>query len=169
MILCALLSLKVLDIFSPFSLADYGITLSQPILINVNLQDFAFLIGLIFIHELMHLVFIPDFLTSDKVFIGITYFGGFAYSEEILSKSKVTLILIAPFVVISILLPGILDVFNLLNPLVKLLILLNGMSSGADMLSLILILTQVPEDAYLTCNGMKTYWKRIDKSVPGSN
>ncbi len=166
MILSALPSLIILNILSPFSLADFGITPSQEIEIIIYLHDFVFFIGLsiviTFIHELIHLVFVPDFLTSDKAFLGITYFGGFIYSEEVLSKSRFTLMLLAPFVVISIILPGILGALNLLNPLVKFVILLSAMGSGGDMLGLILILIQVPAGAYLTCNGIRTYWKRID-------
>jgi len=172
MILSARFSLKILDIFSPFSLADFGITPSQ-ISVTIDLQDLVYFLGLsvviIFIHELLHLVFVPGFLTSDKVFLGITYFGGFAYSEEVLPKSRFIFILLSPFVVTSIILPGVLGALNLLNPLVKFVILSSAMGSGVDMLVLILILIQVPRGAYLTCNGMKTYWKRIDSSVPESN
>lgn len=123
-------SLKILDIFSLFSLVDFGITPSQ-ISVTIDLQDIVYFLGLsvviIFIHELLHLFFVPDFLTSDKAFLGITYFGGFAYSEEVLSKARFILILLAPFVVISILLPGILGALNLLNPLVKFVILSSAM------------------------------------------
>lgn len=173
-ILCALPSLKIFDIFSPFSLTDYGITLLPPtISITIYFTDLAWFlvcaIGLIFIHELMHLVFVPDFLNSDKTFLGITYFGGFAYSEEALSKSRFILTLLTPYVVISIILPGILGALNILNPLVKFLLILHAMSSGVDMLGLILLLTQVPSGVYLTCNGTKTYWKRINKKIPENN
>ena len=151
---------------SPFYLTDFGITPSQEIEITIYLQDLVYFIGLsiviTFIHELIHLVFVPHFLTSDKAFLGIAYFGGFIYSEEVLSKSRFTLMLLTPFVIISIILPGILGALNLLNPLVKFVILLNAMGSGVDMLGLILILIQVPAGAYLTCNGIRTYWKRID-------
>lgn len=172
MILGALLSFKILDLFSPFSLADFGITPSQ-ISVTIDLQDFVYFIGLsivtIFTHELLHLIFVPGFLTSNKVFLGITYFGGFAYSEEVLSKSRFILILLSPFVVISIMLPGILGVLNLLNPLIKFLLLVSAMGSGVDMLSLVLILIQVPAGACLTCNGMRTYWKIKNSSIPESN
>ncbi len=169
MILNTLLSITVLGIFSPFSLADFGIDPSQTITLTIHLQDLAYLIGLVFIHELIHLVFIPDFLMSDKTFLGITYFGGFVYSEEVISKSRFILITLAPFVLLSIILPGILGALDLLNPLAKVLILLNAMSSSVDMLSLILILIQVPAGAYLTSNGIGTYWKKIEKSISGSN
>jgi hypothetical protein len=169
MILNTLLSITVLGIFSPLSLADFGIAPAQTMMLTIHLQDLAYLIGLVFVHELIHLVFIPNFLISDKTFLGITYFGGFVYSEEAISKSRYILITLAPFVLLSIILPGILGVLDLLNPLAKVLILLNSMSSGVDMLSLILIVIQVPEDVYLTSNGIRTYWKRIDKSITGSN
>lgn len=172
MILSALPSFKILDIFSPFSLADFGITPSQ-ISITIDLQDLVYFVGLsvviIFIHELLHLVFVPGFLTSDKAYLGITYFGGFAYSEEVLSKSRFILVLLTPFLVISIILPGILGVLNLLTPLVKFIIIASAMGSGVDMLALVLVLIQVPAGAYLTCNGMRTYWKKIDSRAPESN
>ena len=101
-ILSALPSLIILNILSPFSLADFGITPSQEIEITIYLQDLVYFIGLsiaiTFIHELIHLVFVPHFLTSDKAFLGIAYFGGFIYSEEVLSKSRFTLMLLTPFV-----------------------------------------------------------------------
>jgi hypothetical protein len=168
MILNILFSFIILDLFSSFSLEEFGITPSQ-ISVTIDLLDLVYVIVTIFIHELIHLAFVPGFLTSDKAFLGITYFGGFAYSEEALSKSRFTLVLLAPFVVISIILPGVLGALNLLNPLVKLLILSNAMGSCVDMLGLILILIQVPAGAYLTCNGTRTYWKRTDSSIPESN
>ena len=169
MILNTLLSIAVLNMFSPFSLADLGINSLQTITLTINLQNVAYLIGLVFIHELIHLVFIPGFLVSDKTFLGITYFGGFVYSKEVISKSRYILITLAPFVLLSIILPGILGSLDLLNPSTKILILLNAMSSGVDMLGLIPIMIQVPDGAYLTSNGIRTYWKRIDKSIPESN
>lgn len=168
MILSTLFSFIILDLFSPFSLEEFGITPSQ-ISVTIDLLDLVYVIVTIFIHELIHLAFVPYFLTSDKAFLGITYFGGFAYSEEVLSKSRFTLVLLAPFVVISIILPGILGALNLLNPLVEFLILSNRMGSCVDMLGLILILIQVPAGAYLTCNGTRTYWKRTDSSISKSN
>lgn len=169
MILNTLLSITVLGMFSPFSLVDVGINSLQTITLTIHLKDVAYLIGLVFIHELIHLVFVPGFLVSDKTFLGITYFGGFVYSEEEIPKSRYILITLAPFTLLSIILPVTLGALDLLNPLVKVLILLNAVSSGVDMLTLILVLIQVPTDVCFTFNGIRTYWKRIDKSIPGSN
>lgn len=169
MILNTLLSIAVLGMFSPVSLADFDINSFQTIKLTVDLQDIAYIIGLIFIHELIHLVFVPDFLVSDKTSLGITCFGGFVYSEEEIPKSRYILITLAPFILLSIILPVTLGALDLLNPLAKVLILLNAMSSGVDMLNLTLVLIQVPADVCFTSNGMRIYWKRIDKSVSGSN
>ncbi|WP_410508808.1 DUF3267 domain-containing protein [Methanosarcina hadiensis] len=168
MILNTLISITILSMFSPFSLADIGIKPSQGITLTINLLDVASLIGLVFIHEFLHLIFVPDFLTSDKTFLGITYFGGFVYSEEEVSKSRYILITVAPFILLSVILPGILGILDLLNPLVIALILLNSLSSGMDMLTLVLVLIKVPDDVYFTSNGVRTYWKKIDKTFSGT-
>jgi hypothetical protein len=172
MILSTLFSFIILNLFSPFSLEEFGINSSQDIEITISFLDLVYFLGLsiiiVLFHEIIHLAFVPDFLTSDKAFLGITYFGGFAYFEDVLSKSRFILILLAPFIAISIMLPGILGALNLLSPLVKFVILSNAMGSGVDILGLTLILIQVPAGAYLTCNGMKTYWKKIDSSIPES-
>jgi Putative zincin peptidase len=59
-------------------------------------------IVLVVVHELIHLLFIPNFIKSDNTYIGFTYFGGYAYTKEALTKYRLCLILIAPFVFLSI-------------------------------------------------------------------
>lgn len=168
MVLSILPSFIILDMFSPFSLEEFGIDLSRGIEVSIYLSDVVYFLALsaviVFFHELIHLVSVPGFLSSDKTFLGFSFFGGFAYSEEIMSKSRFGLIFIAPYVVISIILPVILGALNLLSPLTKFIILSNAMGSGVDILGLILILSQVPSGASVTCNGIKTYWKRIDNN-----
>src|SRR5665647_3742650 len=39
-------------------------------------------IVLIVVHELIHLLFIPNFIKSDNTYIGFTYFGGYVYTKE---------------------------------------------------------------------------------------
>ncbi|WP_338323605.1 DUF3267 domain-containing protein [Halobacillus salinus] len=114
---------------------------------------------LIVIHELLHLVFVPNFIKSDKTYIGLTYFGGYVLTEESIAKSRYLLVTVAPFVILSILLPITLGLLGILTPLLKVLILINAMASSVDILNLILLLTQVPKAAVLKNNGTKTYWK----------
>jgi len=42
----------------------------------------------------MHLIFIPNFIKSNKTYIGIVPFGGYVYTEEILTKTRYIIITI---------------------------------------------------------------------------
>ena len=110
-------------------------------------------------HELIHLILIPNFVKSEKTYIGFTLFGGFVITEEEISKSRYILITIAPFVIISIILPLVLGSLGLLTVTLKFLIILNAMASSVDLLNLLLIIKQVPKNAILKNNGPNTYWK----------
>lgn len=158
MIANTLVTLMVFKLVSEVSLKNIGIQ-GDSISITINLFHIAGVILLLIIHELIHLIFVPNFIKSDKTFAGITLFGGYIYSEEIITKSRYILITIAPFIAISILLPLLLGLSGHLNFFMKFIILLNAMSSSVDILNLILILKQVPTNSSLTSNGMDTYWR----------
>ncbi|WP_246055223.1 DUF3267 domain-containing protein [Pseudalkalibacillus caeni] len=115
---------------------------------------------LVVIHELLHLVFIPDFLKSKSTSVGLTIFGGFVYTEEEISKPRYILVTIAPFIILSVALPLFLGGLGWLTPTLKFVILLNALASSVDILNLIILLTQVPKNGKLRSNGMKTYWKK---------
>ena len=72
------------------------------------------------------------------------------------------MILIAPFVFLSVILNMILGVLGLYNILLMVVIILNSIGSSVDILGLTLILLHVPKGAYLTMNGLRTYWKNMD-------
>lgn len=114
---------------------------------------------LVIIHELLHIMFMPNFTRSDKTCFGITLFGGFAYTSEKISRSRFIVISIMPVVIISIAFPVILGVFNGFNGLIAFFIILNAASSAVDILNLILILFQVPKNGYVINNGAETYFK----------
>ncbi|WP_175638229.1 DUF3267 domain-containing protein [Metabacillus schmidteae] len=158
MIVNVLISIGVINIFSTISLSDFGLT-SDSISITINFGIILWLALLLILHELLHLIFIPNFKKSDKTFVGITLFGGFVITEEEMSKSRYIFITIAPFIIISVILPLILSVLGLLTPTIKFLILLNAMASSVDMLNLFLIMKQIPKHAILKSNGPDTYWK----------
>ena len=162
MIVAAIISIGVINIFSTISLSDFGLT-SDSISITIDLGIILLLLFLIVLHELLHLIFIPHFIKSEKTYVGLTLFGGFVVTEEEISKSRYIFITIAPFMIISIILPLILSVFGLLTPTLKFLIILNAMASSVDLLNLLLIMKQVPKKATLKSNGPNTYWKRETK------
>ena len=159
MIVAAIISIGIINIFSIISLSDFGST-SNSISISINFGIIFWLFLFLLLHELLHLVFVPNFLKSEKTFIGLTPFGGYVLTEEEISRSRFIFITIAPFMVISILFPFILGVFGLLTPTLKFLIILNAMGSSIDILNLLLIIKQVPKHAILKNNGTNTYWKQ---------
>ena len=160
MVLCTFITLQIIKIFTDISLGDYGISIN-PIKIEFNLIYVLGIFLLLIIHELIHLIFIPNFVKSNKTYIGIVPFGGYVYTEELLTKTRHLIITISPFFIISIILPTVLGFFGLLNPIIIFIILLNSLGSGVDILSLILVSIQVPSGANLISNGPSSYWKKL--------
>ena len=112
-------------------------------------------------HEFIHLVFIPNFYSSDKTYIGIKPWGGFVFTAEKLSKSRFLLITVAPYLVFSILAPIILGLADLLSGFLLLLIFLNAFSSSVDSLNAFLIAIQVPNGSTIVGNGFETYYRAL--------
>jgi len=154
------ITVMAIRIFSTISFEEFGFT-PDSFSITINLGVIIALFSLLIIHELLHLIFIPNFISSSKTYVGLAIFGGFVYTEEEINKSRFILITVAPFFVVSVMLPIILGLFGLLTSPVKLLILLNAMASSVDMLTLLLVIVQVPNNSILKSNGSKTYWKTL--------
>lgn len=162
MILNALITIGAIYVFSSISLAEFGFS-AKSITIYIPYGVIIWIFFLLITHELIHLLLIPNFRKSNKTFIGLTPFGGYVLTEEELSKSRYIMVTVAPFVIISIITPFLLSMFDLLTPTLKFLILLNSLASSVDILNFILILVQVPKRAKLVSNGTKTYWKKIEE------
>ncbi|MDZ4131680.1 MAG: DUF3267 domain-containing protein [Dethiobacteria bacterium] len=114
---------------------------------------------LILLHEVIHLVLVPGFASSEKTFFGIKPWGGFVYTTEKISKKRYLLISIAPYVVISLLLPVVLSINGLLNGFIVFLVLINALASSVDMMNAFLLMIQVPGGAEIVSNGFETYYK----------
>jgi len=158
MIIAALISIWIIKMISSISLNEFGFTQSK-FEFTFNLNLIVWLFVLVVIHELIHLIFIPNFIKSEKTYVGMMLFGGFVITEEEISKSRYMIITIAPFVIISIILPLLLSMLGLLTTTMKFLIILNAMASSVDLLNLLLIMKQVPKKAIIKNNGPNTYWK----------
>ncbi|WP_375199241.1 DUF3267 domain-containing protein [Bacillus sp. RS11] len=166
MIVASMISIGVINIFSSISWRDFGFT-SGGISININLSAILGIVFLLIIHELLHLMFIPNFMKSKKTSIGLTLFGAFVITEEKISKPRYMFITIAPFTIISVIFPLILSICGLLTATIKFLIILNSMGSSVDLLNVLLIMKQVPKNATLTSNGANTYWKNAQAEQEG--
>ena len=158
MIFAPLISIALINMISGISFKEFGLT-TNGITITVQASMVAWLILLVVVHEFIHLLFIPNFIKSKKTYVGFTWVGAFVITEEKISKTRYIIISIAPFVIISVILPLFLGAFGLLTTTFKVVILLNSMSSSLDLLGLLFITTQVPKKAILQNNGVSTYWK----------
>jgi hypothetical protein len=159
MALNATITLLIVGMFVPVSFEYFGIA-GTSFSFQIDLLPLLFgVLGILVAHELIHLICIPDFINSDTTYIGITYVGGFVYTEEQLTRTRYLIISFAPFIIISLILPFILGVLNLLSPLIIGVLLLNSLGSSVDILIALHVLIQVPSRAYLVANGRDTYWK----------
>jgi len=120
------------------------------------------MLGIIPIHELLHLLCFPCFGLSENSIIGfwLRMFGPYVYYNGALSRNHVMLISACPFMVLSII--PLLGYFVMLNiPVVVVAVsYLNGLLCGADLISIFLLVKQVPSDALIRSKGFHSYWQK---------
>ena len=152
-------------VYGVLHLVDSSVTQLIHDTLNANVWEFTIrfdyvIVVYLFIlaHEIIHLVSIPGFYRSDKTFWGIKPWGGFVFTTEPLSKTRFLIISVAPFVILSLIVPVILAFFGLLNLFLLLLIFLNALSSSVDMLNFFTVLFQVPNKSTLVNNGFESYY-----------
>ncbi|WP_053377379.1 DUF3267 domain-containing protein [Paenibacillus sp. FJAT-27812] len=158
MILGLTITIMLMSMFKSANLENYGAH-DGTISFNFNILFITNIVLLLLLHELIHLILVPNFLKSPNTGLGIQFFGGFVFTEEIMSRKRFILISIAPFGVISIILPLILGAIGCLGPTLIFLMLLNALGSSVDLLNVWLILFQVPKEAKIMNSGMSTFWK----------
>ncbi len=124
-----------------------------------NLQYIIDIYGYVVLHELLHIVFVPHFMKSDKTFFSIHLWGGVMLTEEILSKSRFIVISLMPFFLLTFVFPAVLIYGGLPISLITLLIIVNGGGSGGDIMGALLIAFQVPNGAKIRNVGTKTFYK----------
>lgn len=156
------ITISIVTLFSPLTLKEFGIS-DNSVEINFNLIYVGALWLLVVIHEILHLVFIPNFHKSKITYIGLSWFGGFVITEEKMSKIRFLIISIAPYLLLSILLPLVLGWLGLLSTPIKILVLLNSLASSVDILVFFLVLFQVPKHAVIVNGGPRTYWKLLEE------
>ncbi|MFC7321272.1 DUF3267 domain-containing protein [Halobacillus campisalis] len=162
MIINMMITLGALYLASGLSFNEFGIH-GHSFTITINLLSLLYFLFLIFIlvvvHEGIHLLCVPKFLKSKKTYAGLTFFGGYVYTEEELTKKRFLLITLAPFVILSILTPFMLGFLGVMNSTLKILAIINAAASSVDVLGAIIITFQVPKRATMVNNGIKSYWK----------
>lgn len=154
-----IITLLIAGMFVPVSPEYFGIAGTSFSFQIDFLPLVAGVLGILVAHELIHVLCIPDFIRSDTTCMGVTYVGGFVYTEELLTRTRFIIISFAPFIVISLILPLLLGMLNLLSPLIIGVLLLNSLGSSVDILIAVLVLIQVPSRSHLVAHGRETYWK----------
>lgn len=132
---------------------------SNQININIKLSYIILIYLYILFHEIIHLVFIPQFIKSKSTFISLKWWGGFVYTEEELSKFRFLVITIMPFIMLSFIFPIILIGIGVSPILVLILVTINSAGSSVDILNFFLIIVQVPNKGIIKNIGTKTLFK----------
>jgi hypothetical protein len=129
---------------------------------TVNLFTLVFIVAILvfmIIHEFLHACFLPNVLKSDKTYWGINSFFGFIYTEEKIGKGRFLVISIMQFILLSLVLPFVLNMLGWLTGYTIFLCLINAMGSCVDCLNICLVAIQVPNGARIVNNGFETYFK----------
>ncbi|ALB45574.1 DUF3267 domain-containing protein [Clostridium beijerinckii] len=141
-----------------FSSSGHGFSIN----FTVNLFTLIYIVAIFIfmtIHEFLHACFIPNVFKSSQIYWGINGFFGFVYTTEKVKKNRFLIISIMPFILLSVVLPFILNFFGWLNGFTIFLCLLNAMGSCVDCLNICLVAIQVPKGSYIVNNGFETYFK----------
>ena len=134
--------------------------------LNIKLKiDFITMVYVLIIilfmtlHEFIHACFIPNVLKSNNTYWGINGFFGFVCTNEKIKKSRYIIISIMPFILLSVILPFILNILGWLNYFTLFLCLINSMGSCVDFLNICIVTSQVPNGSHIVNNGFETYFK----------
>ena len=143
---------------------------SSPFPLILSVEALLWFIGLVPLHEMLHLLAHPDFGFSHRSVVGAWLSRLLFYAVYLgpMRRARFLTALAAPFVVLS-LAPLLVMALGRAIPLsgeslhhLALLSLVNGVASAGDLVGLALVGLQVPRGAILQDKGWKTYWKRDD-------
>ena len=139
--------------------SDRGFAIEISLDILKSVLYFVITIMFFILHEFIHILFMPDFIKSKKTFWGMKALYFFAYTEESFSKRRAIIIFAAPLVILSFVLPFILNMVGLMSGFIVFLCVFNAAGSYMDIFYIILILFKVPNGATITNNGTETFYK----------
>ncbi|MBC3798065.1 hypothetical protein GH807_13540 [Acetobacterium tundrae] len=124
-----------------------------------NYMWVVILIGIIPIHEFLHVILFPGKFTSPNIYIG--YYGGSFYVDYAndIKKARCLIVRLFPFVVLTFLPIICILIFNSYIEILTKISLINGMLSCGDIFSFFVILKQIPKGASVRNKGDVTYWR----------
>lgn len=135
---------------------------SLSLTLSIDLQLLLF-VGAIFVymflHEMIHAMFIPGVIKSERTFWGMNGVFGFVFTMEPIKKGRFLLISCMPFVLLSVVPVLFLNHIGYLNWYTLLLCLINAAGSCVDFLNMALIGFQVKGKHTIISNGFETFYK----------
>lgn len=111
------------------------------------------------VHEMLHAIFIPNFIKSEKTEWGLNGVFGFVFTTEPIKKQRFLFISCMPFILLSIVALFLFDLFGCLNGYTLALCLINAAGSCVDFLNMLLIGAQVKKNCTIINNGFETYYR----------
>lgn len=142
---------------------------SHTIIVTLNLQAFFAFILLIPLHELLHALAVPGSLGSPQLVVGIwpRTFLAYVHYMGVLRRERWLLVALNPLVTLSLLSLAFAQVLPAWKSSWLTIGVLNALASGGDLLGVLLILTQVPRQAWVRNHGWYTYWRpATDDQLP---
>lgn len=142
---------------------------SSPILSVIRLVLLIAVLILIPVHELIHALVHPYWGRSTNTIIGVWLSKGlfYAYYEGEMSRNRLALVYLAPYLVLGLLPLGLLALLGnaLGSPSAVIILavvsLLGSLFACGDIVGVIFLLFQTPGTALVRNKGWQTYWKPV--------
>lgn len=122
------------------------------------------IVGLVILHEMIHAALHPNRGTSPDTILGFwpSRLLFYAHYDQVLSRRRFMVILLGPFVAISLVPLAVAPVAGAATFHLAFVSVLNGLLSCVDLLGVLLLWVHVPRNATVRNKGWKTYYKVVD-------
>jgi hypothetical protein len=179
-ILCFLIFPTELFVPQVVPISEKVIQIRMPFMESISQSSIwpflTILILFIPIHELIHAFCFPDRGLSARTYIGLWPSMGFfyAYYEGPMRRNRFLLVLIAPYIVLTLMPLVLIAGLRFLGWLPEIMLdlawlsLVNSLGAAGDMIGAWLIFTRITPAAYVRNKGWRTYWKPAAKTSSNS-
>jgi hypothetical protein len=121
---------------------------------------------LVVFHEVVHLIFHPQQASTANSVVGLMFKPFVFYAQYFgeLSRARFLVVLLAPFIVISVIPLVVVYFFGTSSKLGAVLAFFssaNAAASSADIFGAMLCIKQVPSHARVRNSGWKSYWREV--------
>ena len=142
-----------------FRISPIGLPIALDFLVML-VAFILFNIIIIVVHELVHALCFPEGLRSEHVGFGFHKSGAFfAFYTEALTRTRMILTMVAPFLLFTIVPWLLIIILNKNIPLLMMALLYHTFLASGDLVGLFLIIKNTPRGSVLKNKGYYTYYK----------